>query len=505
MKLSDLLSYEKIVVQCHNNPDADALASGYGIWKYLKSKGKNVRFIYGGREKISKPNLLLMMKMLKIPAQYETQIGEPDLLVLADCQYGESNVQKFDAKEIAVIDHHEVSDPSRLPKLNVVMESYGSCSTVVYGLLKDENYDLKSDELLQTALFYGLYTDTVRLQELWHPADKDMWDELSVDDSILSVLKNSNIAPSDLTAIGNSFIHYEIDDKYKYGLAEIETGDPNILGIVSDTLLEVDALNACIAYAYLPAGVKISVRSCVKEIRADELGKFVTEGIGSAGGHINKAGGFIQNDRIFKTGDMTLEQKKEIFTTGLKKRLQDYFDETDTIPAGMTIDLTGYKLYRKLPVLFGAVDLSQHYPAGTKLKVRTLEGDTDVKVSENTYLMVGTSDEPYPIEADKFHKKYSFTGRRFEFSGDYEPNVRNYIDGKKLDLTDITQECVTTGSSYIYAKQLTRRTHVFNSWNKDRYVYGKPGDWFAVMKDDPTDYYIIQSYIFDKTYEEVKE
>ena len=505
MRLRDMLSYERITIQCHNNPDADALASGYGLWKYFRSQGKQVDFIYGGREEITKPNLLLFLQMLKIPAGYVTQIEEPDLLILADCQYGESNVQRFNAKELAVIDHHEVADLSKLPPLHEIRESYGSCATVVYELLKQENYDLKSDILLQTALFYGLYTDTVRLQELWHPADRDMWDELEADEGILSVLKNANIASSDLMAIGNAFIRHEINQEYGYGLAETETGDPNILGIVSDTLLEVDSLKACVVYAFLPTGIKISVRSCVKEIRADELARFVADGLGNAGGHIKKAGGFLLNDKVFPEKEMSMEERKKQFSAVLKERLKKFFDETDTIPAGIRIDLDGYRLYRKLPALHGAVELSRHYKAGTRLKVRTLEGDTDVTVSADTYLMIGTSDEPYPIEAEKFRKKYRFTGRPFEFHGEYDPTVRNYLDGKKLDLSGITQECVTTGTSYIYARQLTRRTHVFNLWNRDRYVYGKPGDYFAVMADDQTDYYIIQNSIFDRVYEEVTE
>ena len=30
MKLRELLNYNRIVIQCHDNPDADAIASGYG-------------------------------------------------------------------------------------------------------------------------------------------------------------------------------------------------------------------------------------------------------------------------------------------------------------------------------------------------------------------------------------------------------------------------------------------------------------------------------------------
>ncbi|MCI9072480.1 MAG: hypothetical protein HFH80_06650 [Lachnospiraceae bacterium] len=42
------------MVQCHDNPDADALASGYGIYCYLKARGKKVRFVYGERYPIKK-------------------------------------------------------------------------------------------------------------------------------------------------------------------------------------------------------------------------------------------------------------------------------------------------------------------------------------------------------------------------------------------------------------------------------------------------------------------
>ena len=67
MRLSELLEYDSIVVQCHDNPDADAIASGYGVYTYLKGQGKDARFIYGGRFPIQKSNLVLMVTELKIP------------------------------------------------------------------------------------------------------------------------------------------------------------------------------------------------------------------------------------------------------------------------------------------------------------------------------------------------------------------------------------------------------------------------------------------------------
>lgn len=49
MKLSDLLQFDNIIVQCHDNPDADALASGFGVYEYLRMNGKSPRLVYGGR------------------------------------------------------------------------------------------------------------------------------------------------------------------------------------------------------------------------------------------------------------------------------------------------------------------------------------------------------------------------------------------------------------------------------------------------------------------------
>ena len=98
MKLSDLLEFDNIIVQCHDNPDADAIASGFGVYSYLKTMGKNVRFIYSGNFVITKTNLKFMVEVLDIPIEYVKRLDEkPQLLITCDCLYGEGNVRKFEA------------------------------------------------------------------------------------------------------------------------------------------------------------------------------------------------------------------------------------------------------------------------------------------------------------------------------------------------------------------------------------------------------------------------
>ncbi len=118
MKLSDLLKYKDIVIQCHDNPDADALASGYALYLDFAEHNSKPRFIYGGKFPVQKSNLCLMIEALEIPITYVKELEAPELLVTVDCQYDGGNVTHFDAAKVAVIDHHQIT--GALPEMNVV-------------------------------------------------------------------------------------------------------------------------------------------------------------------------------------------------------------------------------------------------------------------------------------------------------------------------------------------------------------------------------------------------
>ena len=157
MKLSSLLQYDNIVIQCHDNPDADAICSGYVLFRYFESYNKKVRFIYSGNFEISKSNLVYLIKKLRIPIEYVDRLtSKPDLLLMTDCQYGEGNVRKFNAKDIAVIDHHQVS--GNLPKQNEVRSNLGSSCTVIWNLLKIENEEKLLDKKISTDNLQKIYT-----------------------------------------------------------------------------------------------------------------------------------------------------------------------------------------------------------------------------------------------------------------------------------------------------------------------------------------------------------
>ena len=109
MMLEELLGYDRVTIQCHDNPDADAIASGFGLYCFFRDQGKDVRLLYAGKNIVRKANLTLMVEKLGIPLKYLAHPGEEPvdgLLITVDCQYGAGNVTVIPAEEIAVIDHH---------------------------------------------------------------------------------------------------------------------------------------------------------------------------------------------------------------------------------------------------------------------------------------------------------------------------------------------------------------------------------------------------------------
>ncbi len=184
VKLQELAKYNPITVQCHDNPDADAIASGYGLYCYFKDMGKDVSLIYSGRNEISKSNLKMMVEKLAIPISYLQKTQD----------------------EIAIIDHHQVEIDNI--EMSHILPGIGSCSTIVWKMLLDAGYTVDDDNGLGTALYYGLYTDTNQFSEMRNPLDKDLREGVEYDNSLINQFRNFNLSLDDVigTAEGEDVV-----------------------------------------------------------------------------------------------------------------------------------------------------------------------------------------------------------------------------------------------------------------------------------------------------------
>ena len=504
MRLKDLDKYEKITIQCHDNPDADALASGYGLFCYFKSKGKDVRLVYSGRNQIQKSNICLMVEKLHLPVEYiPVGFGETvqieGLLLTVDCQYGSGNVTGLMAEEIAVIDHHQLDHEP--PVLSVIQSNLGSCATLVWKLLREEEFDIDAYEYLGTALYYGLYTDTNQFAEIYNPLDMDMREDVDVDKSLITLFRNSNLSLKELEVAGIALIRYSYNNDYEFAVIKAQPCDPNILGLISDFLLQVDVIKSCVVFNEVDGGYKFSVRSCVREVNASELAAFLAENIGSGGGHYEKAGGFISLKKYE-------ERFPALHTEGyFNNRMLQYFESFELIYAEeQETDISQMKIYARQRVPLGYVKLIEMVPEETDITIRTLDGDISVTVAEDLYAIIGSHGTVKIIGKEEFVHNYEpMTDDHNVYDyiemPEYIPVIKGHKRGTDVQLTDYAKGCLPVAGELAYAKPLEKATKVFTLHDRNRYQSGKPGDYLVAMGDNHRDIHVMEKEIFLKNYE----
>ena len=500
MNLSNLEKYNNIIIQMHDNPDADAVGAGYSLYEYFKLQGKNVRLIYGGRTKIAKSNMRILIEELQIPVEYiknkeemeKSGIDRPELLLTVDCQYGEGNVTHFEADNVAMVDHHstgKISDDMAEIRTHIV-----SCSTVCYDMLRTEGFDVNKNPAVATALYYGMFMDSNEFSEIRHPLERDMIDFLKIDKKLIKKLTHSNFTMQELETAAIAMIRFSYDENKRLSIVKSKPCDPNILGLVGDMVLQVDSIDVCIIFNKCDGGYKLSVRSCEVEVAANDLAEYLTSDIGNGGGHVDEAGGFINEKRYGeKYGDTLIESY--IF-----KRVEQYYDSFDVIYAKDGIDdKTGFVPCKKKPCTYGYVKSTDLFEPGTECMIRTYEGDVFVTADENIYLMIGVFGEVYPMKKESFKSKYIPLDEKLIKKFEYEPSVRDLRKDETYEIMSWAKQCRSTGSE-VFARILNKPTKVFSKWDDETYMYGEAGDYICYSREDEKDLYIVKKEVFSEIY-----
>jgi len=317
--------------------------------------------------------------------------------------------------------------------------------------------------------------------------DRDMRDKIFYNKDTIKILRFNNLSVEELEIAGTALTRYKMDKDLRYAMVRADACDQNILGFIADLALQVDGVCLCLVYNTLPTGYKISVRSCTREVMANEFMRYIGEG----GGHRNKAGGYIPKNKA----------NEDEIDSYIEKRIIAYFNSYDVIDAdNHNIDVSSMPTFEKLKVPQGVASSTSIFPAGTPLLIRTMDGDSDMRAADDLMLMIGPEGEVYPISLAKFKKGYVFSGDGFDNDFAYIPTIKNKTTEEMAELTTFARSCLPVGKVHIHAKKLTRFTKVFRDWNPDGYMLGNPGDYLAVRSDDLSDIYIIKEGVFAKTY-----
>ncbi len=513
MTLEDLLRYEDIVIQCHDDPDADAIASGYALLKYLESKGKSPRLVYSGGRKVTKNNLLLMIEKLSIPLEYVRRTDdEAGLLITVDCRAGQRNVSTLPHQNLAVIDHHELDMGEVLPELREVRTDCSACVTVIWIMLKKAGFPIE-DRLLSTALYYGLYMDTQKFKGT-EKLDREMLDALRFDWDIVLLLQSADLALDDFRTAGSAFMNLRYHPEYHFALAPVNTSEPYMLGIVSDMMMDVHELSVCVAYCLLERErcVKVSVRCCRRRDRADELVHWLVRDMGDdGGGDRTKAAGRLplallekncpDGNLLYTAGELIFQRLTDYFRTPLK-RLAPRAEKYEPVRAEEFCKEKA-ELYHKKKAPVGYARAMDLFPEGTEILLRTPEGDIIKKATPELYIMIDAEHDVSHITEEELRRNYELTDEEFPMDGEWLWQPKAYHAGKKeaMLLAPCAKKCINKDTLRIWAAQLNCRLEVL-VWGDWR--LGEIGDWLVCQEDDHQNAYIIPKSAFEQSYERVE-
>lgn len=297
-----------LVIQTHDFPDLDAVASAWGLSLLLARRGLASACVYRGRIRsrslaslVSQLGLNIANEVMPRPEKGRLQ------LIVVDGSPVNGNVSLFDGELVAVVDHHRASCQPLCPYSDIRPEM-ASCSAIIEGYWRSASEPLPADAA--TALLAGIQSDTDFLSRRASPEDFSSYYRLvSIGDFSLAsrvVRTVFDLAELDLVieAMKNSVVRDGVFWAWIKGPCSQE-----VLAVLAEFVLRTEEIQAAVVAEHgepaLPStqaspsegasvgGVHLSVRSKDKRLPAFDLVRGALQGMGSAGGHSHAAGGFI--------------------------------------------------------------------------------------------------------------------------------------------------------------------------------------------------------------------
>jgi nanoRNase/pAp phosphatase (c-di-AMP/oligoRNAs hydrolase) len=294
--LLEVLDRKKsVIIQAHDYPDYDALASGFSLLYLLETFGVCCKLCYSGEvQGFTVEDTISNLKIPAVPAS-SLEIDEDSQIILVDGIIGNKNVTSLTDVLTGIIDHHH--PPQKIPECPFIdiRPDFGSCSTIIYQYYLETMTDVPRN--VATALLMGIMMDTSQMTRGVGPVDlaafsglffKGDWERAAY------FLRNS-FSIQDIPALRYAFDHY-----YRYDtVCFVELAKavrPELLGLIADYFLRMQEIHFVVTSEIEDGTCKLSVRSEDPRMPADVVIKRALKGIGSGGGHHHMSGGSIPLD-----------------------------------------------------------------------------------------------------------------------------------------------------------------------------------------------------------------
>jgi nanoRNase/pAp phosphatase (c-di-AMP/oligoRNAs hydrolase) len=270
----------------HDNPDPDALGSALGILSILKKNNIEGKIYFSGE--ISHPQNKTLVNVLNIQTKkIDEKINGVNICV--DCTEINSCASAADF----VIDHHRNKTES---KQKIIDPNYGSCSAIIYNLIKEE-INFEEDSNLATALMIGIKTDTNDL--MINVSDNDFKAYKGLlnycDKELLQKIMNYPL-PKYLYE-KRQILHKENNSQedngiFVGGVGFISSSQRDSIAILAEEYMRMESVTTSVIFAITDKHfLEISVRSANISLDVGEWVKKIFNGFG--GGKLGAAGAKI--------------------------------------------------------------------------------------------------------------------------------------------------------------------------------------------------------------------
>jgi nanoRNase/pAp phosphatase (c-di-AMP/oligoRNAs hydrolase) len=315
--LQVLSAYDRCLVVTHDNPDPDAIATGWAIVCLIQEKLRiPVRLVGGGA--IVRAENRYMVELLNPPIELASslEVDPGTATVLVDCGVGTTNqlLTRESIAPTAVIDHHlSLGRNPRVP-FRDIRPSLAASVTIGAAYLREQ--DIEPGEKLATAMLYAFHTETQGFESRYSPLDRSilLWVTERADPSLLAAIHNAPLAREyfgDLVlALQSTFI---------YGDTALcllpRANGSEIVGEVADLLIRDRGLQRVLCGAVVGDDLLLSARTERDSDDASLLLQTTLQGLGRAGGHAHRAGGKIAG--VARQNRITEELEDQIRTRWL--------------------------------------------------------------------------------------------------------------------------------------------------------------------------------------------
>jgi nanoRNase/pAp phosphatase (c-di-AMP/oligoRNAs hydrolase) len=293
--LTTLNDFDRFFVVMHDNPDPDAIATGWAIRALVREKlDKPVRVIGGGA--IVRAENRHMVDLLQPPIELVDDADVPNgtATILVDCGSESTNhlLVRKDILPVAVIDHHLGNQRVLRRVFCDVRPNVAASATIAASYLREQN--IEPGVKLATAMVYALRTETRGCETRHSRLDRSIltWLTERAEPAMLAEIETAPLSREyfgDLAlAIQNTFVYDDV------ALCFLPRADgAEIVGEVADLLIRCRGIQRVLCAAVVGTDLYLSARTETDFGDATQLLQATLNGLGGAGGHDHRAGGKI--------------------------------------------------------------------------------------------------------------------------------------------------------------------------------------------------------------------